>query len=188
MRRSAAFRRTGYTGLVLVAMAAVFAPFGSHGAAAAPFCTMDPPIEFSAARTRGIVQRSNAIVRATALGYAAMGAHGDTLGTYVSFAVREVLKGDAVPDTLVFYGTLDDRDSFHPADEPVPYLESHRWYGGSCLSTTYRPGGEYLLLLGSSKRMGKSNPYWVWLAPTNEQIRGPDDGWVAWVRQAISEN
>ena len=181
-------RRAGLTGLVLVAVAAAFGPYESRGAAAGGFCFIHPPIKFSAARTREIVQRSEAIVQATALGYAPRRADGDTVTTYVSFAVRDVLKGDAVPDTLVFYGTLEDRDSFHPADQPVPYLESYRWFSGSCHSTTYRPGGEYLLLLGSSERMGESNPYWVWLAPTNEQIRGPDDVWVAWVRQVISES
>jgi hypothetical protein len=28
-------------------------------------------------------------------------------------------------------------------------------------------------------------PYWEALAPTNEQVQGPDDRWSKWVRQRV---
>ena len=35
---------------------------------------------------------------------------------------------------------------------------------------------------------GTMTPYWQSLAPTNEQVRGPDDPWVAWVRKELALN
>ena len=166
-------------------VAAVF-PRPRPAAAATAFCSIRPPIEFSAKRTRNIVLQSEMVVRATAIGTTPPPAGSSRPGlSYMAFETREVLKGDAVPDTLRFVGYPDDRDSFQ--EEPVPYLATFRWRGGGdCTSTTYRPGAEYLLLLGDSPAGLGLSPYWQVLAPTNEQIRGPDDPWVGWVRQVLA--
>ena len=159
------------------------ASWPADAAGEAGFCSIHPPIEFSAKRTRAIVLEARAIVRATAIGVVppSPGSKRPDL-TYMAFDVREVLTGN-VPDTLRFIGYPDDQDSF--SEEAVPYLTYFRWRGGGdCIATSYRPGAEYLLLLGDS-RFGL-DPYWAFLAPTNEQIRGPDDPWVAWVRQVLA--
>lgn len=176
------------------ARAALFGLALLGGVAAAPLrsgpppverhCSTEPPTKFTADRPRWIVWDAEVIVRAKAIGAVpAPAASKRPDATHVAFAVLEVLKGDA-PDTLAFYGGLDDRDSFQ--EGPVPYEMFHRWYGGGdCLAMTYRPGGEYLLLLSYSERWGVLDPYWQILAPTNEQIRGADDPWVRWVRQEL---
>jgi hypothetical protein len=149
------------------------------------FCSTEPPVELSAARTRGIVREAEVVVRAVAVGSATPGRalkpwQGDTL----AFEVREVLKGRGVPDTVQFYGVAADWDDFQ--EGPVPYL-SHRlrYSEGSCINAFYRVGAEYLLLLGrvpDNPRLAGLTPYWAFLAPTNEQLRGPDDPWLRWVR------
>ncbi|MFL5607097.1 MAG: phosphatase PAP2 family protein, partial [Gemmatimonadaceae bacterium] len=52
---------------------------------------------------------------------------------------------------------------------------------GDCYARQYRRGAEYLLLLRhvDAKTL---TPYWIPLAPLNEQVRGSDDAWVTWVR------
>jgi hypothetical protein len=171
-------------GLSLMGGVAASPLLGNTVEPAAAFCSMDPPIRFSAARTRRIVREATVVVRATAIGYTPV-PEGSTRPDlrYVAFAVREVLKG-AAGDTLRIYGGLDDRDSFQ--EGPVPYLSYHRRHAGDCAAYTYRPGTEYLLLMAPSTAGLGISPYWEVLAPTNEQIRGKDDPWVVWVRREIA--
>lgn len=130
------------------------------------------------------------MVRATAIGRATPPPGSNRPdGNYVSFAVQEVLKGTPPSDTLVFMGGLVDHDSFREPgdDDSVPYLTFYRMYGGGdCIAGTYRPGAEYLLLLGRRENVRELDPYWQFLAPTSEQVRGPDDPWVVWVRQTLA--
>lgn len=172
--------------VILCAGAGFAAPRSVAAAPDARFCSVHPPIEFSVQRTRRIVQTAEVVVRATAIGRAPVPA-GARHGSYVSFAVREVLEGTPPADTPVFMGGLDDRDSFRPEDEDdVPYQSFYRWYGGGdCIAGTYRPGAEYLLLLGRRGDEEELDPYWALLAPTTEQIRGADDPWVRWVRKTL---
>jgi hypothetical protein len=146
------------------------------------FCSIHPPIEFTIDRTRTIVHDATLIVHARALGYTDAPVDSPRPNwTYVAFEVREVLSGNPPADTLVFFGRLVEHDSF-PEDE-VPYFTQHRG-GGDCIASTYRAGGEYLLLLRES-RISSLDPYWAFLAPTNEQVRGSDDPWIQWVRDAL---
>lgn len=173
--------------VLLCAGAGFAAPRTGAAAPDARFCSVAPPVEFSARRTRSIVQRAEVVVRATAIGRAPAPPGSRRGGAYVSFAVREVLRGTPPAGTLVFMGGLDDRDSFRPEDEDdVPYESFYRWYGGGdCIAATYRPGAEYLLLLGRRRDVDQLDPYWAILAPTAEQVRGPDDPWVRWVRKTL---
>ncbi|HEX8693848.1 MAG TPA: hypothetical protein VF746_15610 [Longimicrobium sp.] len=151
-------------------------------------CSVDPPIEFSVARTRRIVNDAEVVVRAVAVGSATPGRRlkawdYDTL----AFEVREVLKGENVSDTIYFGGVVTEHDDFQ--EGPVPYL-SHRTLhaAGDCINAYYRIGAEYLLLLGrvpGNRRLRGLTPYWTLLAPTNEQLRGPDDPWLLWVREQV---
>jgi hypothetical protein len=129
------------------------------------------------------------VVRATAIGPAPAPSAELAHVRFFSFAVVEVLKGTPPGDTLVFMGAADNRDSFREGeDAAVPYLSYHRWYAGDCIASMYRPGAEYLLLLRHWGARGENfDPYWQMLAPTNEQIRGADDPWVAWVRTTLAD-
>lgn len=174
------------TAAVLLAGSAAFAPSRGRAAPADAFCSVRPPIKFSAQRTRGIVLDATAVVRVRAIGAAPAPPGARASGYYMAFQVLEVLKGTPASDTLVFMGVPDDRDSFRPEDEDeVPYLSYHRWSAGDCITALYRPGAEYLLLLGRRVNGEPLHPYWQILAPTNEQIRGPDDPWVRWVRTVL---
>lgn len=100
----------------------------------------------------------------------------------VRFTVLETLRGN-IPDTgLALVGTLVDRDDFNPL--PVPY-QMVRMAGqrGDCFASEYRAGGEYLLLLRDTGYGPTAR--WAALAPLNEQIRGPEDPWLEWVRARL---
>jgi len=97
--------------------------------------------------------------------------------TQIEFAVHETLKGP--PRALLEVpGAFADHDDFN--ERPVPYT----WVRGdgtrgSCFATTYKQGASYLLMLQHG------HVYWAALMPVNEQVRGPDDAWVAWVRNRV---
>ena len=87
-----------------------------------------------------------------------------------------------VPRALRVPGGVTTQSDFNP--EPVPY----HWVRpsglrGSCHATSYQQGAEFLLLLRGATA-DSLDPYWAALSPTNEQVRGRDDPWVTWVRQA----
>jgi hypothetical protein len=86
---------------------------------------------------------------------------------------------------ISFSGVLVEQEDLR--DGPIPYqMVRPAGQRGNCFATEYRPGAEYLLLLSRSDRAGLT-PYWAPLAPLNEQIRGPDDPWVAWVREQLED-
>jgi len=66
---------------------------------------------------------------------------------------------------------------------PVPYPISDT--GGSCYSDWYKRGAEYLLILFRQPGGGYSAR--SALAPLNEQLRGPDDPWLRWVREGVGK-
>jgi hypothetical protein len=175
----------------VVLIAGGFAPRDGGAAADAggAFCSVHPSAEFSAWRTRRTVRTAEVVVRARAIGRVpAPPGHPRPDGHFMSFAVLEVLAGTPPSDTLVFMGAEDDRDSFRePGEDRVPYLMFHRWRGGGdCIAASYRPGAEYLLLLGRRGDEPELDPYWAMLSPTSEQIRGPRDPWVTWVRKTLA--
>jgi len=124
-------------------------------------------------RVEARVDSARLIVRVRA--YAA-----DSLAGTVAFQPLEWLRGPAPPGP---YLTLPGRavavDEFNP--EPVPYrMVRGSGQRGDCFSHEYRLGREYLLLL----QLDATGPttYWWPLGPVNEQLRGPDDPWLQWVR------
>ena len=143
---------------------------------------------------RPLIHRANLIIRARALRYGE-GEHflvppdaaglGGARG--IEFEVLENLTpAPDAPTARVLYigGDLTSKDDFNSG--PVPYLhlrtEGQR---GSCFASVYRVGGEFLLLL-RVRPSGYYTPYWAALAPLNEQIHGPNDPWVQWVRRELS--
>lgn len=130
---------------------------------------------------------ADVIVRATAVRYV-VAPDPNTMTTgepesTVEFKVEEVLKGEGVIDSVKLRGYLSDRDDFN--DEEVPY-QSVRPDGraGSCFANSYKEGGQFLLFLG--KRGDGFTPNISALGPTNEQLRGPDDAWLRWVREYLN--
>lgn len=109
--------------------------------------------------------------------------------TQVDAAVLEVLKGAFPSQTITFDGYAEERDDLN--DRPVPYnFVRPGGRAGMCFALGYRQGGEYLLLL---KRIRAPNaqgdvltPYWSPVAPTNEQLVGPQDPWLRWVREELA--
>lgn len=110
----------------------------------------------------------------------------DSLAGTVTFRSLEVLRGPATPAAeLTLPGRAVARDEFNPA--PVPYrMVRGSGQRGDCFSEEYRLGGEYLLLL----QLAGSGPtlYWWPLGPVNEQLRGPDDPWLQWVRSRVASS
>jgi len=79
-------------------------------------------------------------------------------------------------------GELTDRDD--PNDRPASYgFVRPLGRGGDCFARYYRRGGEFLMFCRVTN--GRLNPYWASLGATNEQLFGPDDKWLAWVRREI---
>lgn len=101
----------------------------------------------------------------------------------VRFSVLETLRGKIPDSGLALVGTLVDHDDFNPL--PVPY-QMVRMAGqrGECFASEYRAGAEYLLLLRDTWYGPTAR--WAPLAPLNEQIRGPEDPWLEWVRARLA--
>ena len=132
-----------------------------------------------------LVRMATVIVRARADRLAdAPGVEG-TLGgstTQVHFTVVDVLKGRLPGRTIEFNGTLFDRND--PNDRPVPYdFIRPGGRGGNCFALSYKPGGEYLLLLRRDKYSAQPKELALLgaLDPTNEQLfGGTNDPWFTW--------
>ncbi len=119
------------------------------------------------------VKNADAIVRAAAIEFI------EEKG--VKLRVEEILKGKDIPSTLIFKGYLTDRDDFN--SRPVPYDHVRAAGAGPCYAYEYKHQAEYLLLL--KRKDGELTPYWQPLAPTNEQLRSPNDEWLKWVKENL---
>lgn len=105
----------------------------------------------------------------------------------IEFRVVRALKGPLSPgDTLTLRGRLESVDDLNAG--PVPYTFVRRGgQRGDCFASNYREAGDYLLLLNRST-IPDDGPWtarWSGLSPTNEQLRGPADPWLAWVAQRL---
>lgn len=132
-----------------------------------------PGYVWSPQRIAQMVDSAAEIVRARAVS-------ADSLAHRVTFEPLEWIRR-TTDDTTRFelYGTAVDRDDFNQM--AVPYgmvrLAGQR---GHCFATEYRLGAQYLLLFTDRPRP-RTIQWWA-LAPLNEQLRGDDDAWLAWVR------
>ena len=135
-----------------------------------------------------LTQQADAIVHARAVGYeTAPRSKWWTTGepdSRVRFQVLETLRGTA-PSTLVLHGYLAQGDDFN--DQPSPYtFVRPGGRAGSCLASTYKQNGEYLLFLKKSAQSGELTTYWGPLAPVNEQLHPGNDPWLLWTRKQIA--
>jgi hypothetical protein len=137
--------------------------------------------------TKAMVSRAEMIVRAAAVKYVKAPV-GDLRqlnqpdDAAIEFRVKEILKGENVPSTIVLNGYLTERDDFN--DRPVPYdFVRPGGRGGSCSAYEYTQGAEFLLFLKEIN--GRLTIRWYALAPTNEQLHSADDPWIVWVKQQL---
>ncbi len=118
-----------------------------------------------------LVDRADAIVRVKALRFESR----DRYGGVVVFAVQEALKGGVEDSVVTLRGSVD---RYFGANDAKPPYEFVRPGGrrGSCFAEDYRIGAEYLVFLKGG------TAYWAPLAAVNEEVSGPDDPWVWWVK------
>ena len=125
-------------------------------------------------RIKQFVDSAPVIVRAKALGTAAIDA-------FVRFEILERIRGADSLTHLDLRGVLVSRDDFNGGTVPYQMVRS-AGQRGDCFAQEYRAGAEYLLIL--EPRVDGFTPHWKPLAPFNEQLRGPEDPWLIWVREA----
>lgn len=101
-------------------------------------------------------------------------------GSQIEFTVLETLKGQA-RDRLVVSGELVSTDDFNDSGMVPPRWVRSDGRRGSCYAEHYKQGGTFLLLIR------KGQPYWEGPSPTNEQVTGPQDPWVARVRETLRQ-
>jgi hypothetical protein len=146
----------------------VFLLFGVHTLA----CTV-PRID----SPKQLVSNAQGIYRARAEEYVVETLADRRPATQIRFAIIETVKGPRL-ESLTLEGVLTESDDRY--DRPVPY-DFVRLAGrmGNCYAQEYARGKEFLFLIKDG------TPYWSPLAPTNEQVSGDSDPWVAWVRGRV---
>jgi hypothetical protein len=186
------FRLLAFSLSPLLAVAPAAAPENASGACSVMELRNSLGYRYRVERIEEFVDSATVIVRARAerldslvINRPATASRPETTYTVsaVRFTILETLRDPIPGDELVLVGTLVDRDDFNSL--PVPY-QMVRMAGqrGDCFASEYRANGEYLLLLregwyGLTAR-------WAALAPLNEQLRGLDDPWLAWVRARLA--
>jgi len=97
----------------------------------------------------------------------------------IKMKVLEVIKGDFKEATITIRGQTANYDG--PNDRPVPYdfvREGGRH--GDCYASDYKRNGKFLLFLR------EGTVHWAALAATNEEVSGPEDPWVVWVKNQLA--
>jgi hypothetical protein len=100
--------------------------------------------------------------------------------SHIQFRILEVLKGHRI-QSLSAPGGLSKRSDFNEGLVPYTFVRSEGT-GGDCFASTFHLGSQYLLIALNG------SPYWSPLAPTTEQVKGPSDLWVRWVRGALLQS
>jgi hypothetical protein len=150
-------------------------PSARAGACSVVELRRSPGYTYRVERVAQFVESAEVIVRAVAVGVDSSGRR-----PAVAFAPIEWIRGNLSAGPLRASGTLVDRDDFNPRSVPYTMVRP-AGQRGDCFAREYRRGAEYLLLL---RYLGAETltPYWIPLAPLNEQVTGADDAWVTWVR------
>jgi hypothetical protein len=104
-----------------------------------------------------------------------------TSDTLVDFEVVEIVKGWISDRVISFDGQISRRDDFNDGSVPYDFVRPGG-RAGNCYALNYRLGSQFLLFLKEVADGDVLTPYWSPLAPVNEQIRGPRDSWILWVK------
>ena len=100
-------------------------------------------------------------------------------GRRLEFKVIATLKGERKSSLRVPGALISKQD---PNDHPAPYtFVRPGGRGGNCFAVTYNRNQQYLLFFKNG------SPYWSPLAPTNEQVSGPADAWLIWVKRQLAQ-
>lgn len=165
--------------LAVLATASSFAP----GTCSVGELRENARCEYQGERIRQFIDGASVIVRARAVS-TLLTAPSSTGGDGDPRVAFEILERIRVPDSLrriVLRGIGVLNDDFNR--DTVPYrMVRPAGQRGDCYAREYRLRAEYLLIL--EPRAGELTPHWKPLAPFNEQVRGQDDPWVKWVRDA----
>ena len=104
------------------------------------------------------------------------------LGAGITLQVLEVLKGSYNRPFVTVAGQIRNYRCDPGRRPPYEQIDCMgRVPGcGDCFARGYKDGAQYLLLLKGG------TPYWAPLSPTNEEISGPDDPWVVWVKRQLA--
>ncbi len=104
--------------------------------------------------------------------------YGSNFGN-VEFEILEVLKGRLESNRLTVGGQTDRYDG--PNDGAAPYnFVRPGGRHGECFASDYKQGAKFLLFLR------EGSPNWAPLAATNEEVSGPNDPWVLWVKEYLA--
>ena len=96
----------------------------------------------------------------------------------IEMIVVEVVKGEFKSKTVIVHGQTVRYDG--PNDGTVPYdFVRPGGLHGDCYASDYKAGGQFLLFLRGG------DVHWSPLAATNEEVSGPKDHWVVWVRDRL---
>ena len=116
-----------------------------------------------------VIRESEAVVRAR------------VVGAGVTLRVLEVLKGSYDRSFVTVPGQIRDYRSDPARRPPYDQIDCVGRVPGcaNCFAQSYKDGVEYLLLLKGG------TPYWAPLSPTNEEVSGPNDPWVVWVKRQL---
>jgi len=118
-----------------------------------------------------IVKNSDAIVLAEVTGYTKENEYGGR----VAFRAIEVLKGVAPAERFELAGQTESYRG--PNENPPPFnFVRPGGLGGNCFADDYKQGGSFLLFFR------KGVVAWAPLSATNEEVSGPADPWVWWVK------
>ena len=126
-----------------------------------------------------VIRDSDAIVRAQVV---ASEPRGRTDPGRITLRVVEVLKGSYDRPFVTVTGQIRGYPSDPARRPPYEQIDCVGRVPGcaNCFAQSYKDGARYLLLLKGG------TPYWAPLSPTNEEVSGPDDPWVVWVKRQLA--
>lgn len=106
----------------------------------------------------------------------------------IEFRTEEKIWGADIPKAIELHGYLTDQDDFN--EVPLPYrFVRPGGREGMCQASIYKKGAQFLLFVKRNAVVMTSTGYTTnisALGPTNEQLRGPNDPWLLWVKSYLS--
>ena len=126
-----------------------------------------------------VIRESETVVRAQVV---ASESPGRTDPGRITLRVLEVLKGSYDRPFVTVPGQIRDYRSDPGRRPPYEQIDCVGRAPGcaGCFAQSYKDGAQYLLLLKGG------TPYWAPLSPTNEEVSGPHDPWVVWVKRQLT--
>ena len=99
----------------------------------------------------------------------------------IKMSVLEVLKGSYSKKVIGVKGFTDRYEG--PNLSEVPYNQVRPGgLHGNCYAFDYKKNGQFLLI------MKEGRVHWLPLAATNEEVSGPNDPWLVWVKRVLKEH